>query len=169
MRKSVSYLTGLQLLTKIKRRVQMDFDVDDLSISSRKIHNCVARAVYYEIAVRTTDLPLHVISKYIKRNHATLINGRKELEQYLQINFAYSHTFNQLCKEFNVATEAQIKALEEAERILDIEHSIKHLDTRTNIDFTAYHELLEIIMDIPEKHIQTVKTRLTPIVNMLPA
>lgn len=59
----------------IKKYVERELDVYDLSSRCRDNAHVIARTVYYYLAISNTSISKNAIAKYINRTHATVINA----------------------------------------------------------------------------------------------
>lgn len=90
-------------LTDIKEFVESKYDFD-LSDPRRDSYAVEARALYYMIALDTTEASLDSIGKLVMRTHASVINARKLFYYYKSIKKVknnhrfYTNTASELVK-----------------------------------------------------------------------
>ena len=70
---SISYLNS------IKYSVQQYYSLE-LEERNKKLPNVYARFIYFKLARELTTLPLQTIGDSVKRGHATVLHGVKEIE-----------------------------------------------------------------------------------------
>jgi hypothetical protein len=158
----------LSFLSIIKQRVEECLEIEDLGAKIRPYHICVGRAMYYEIALSATPFTQERVAKLINRKRCTIVNARYKLPMYLE-EVGYRRVYDALCVEFDIASKPQIERVLKSEQANLIIDRMNEFKATLNNDYSAYEDLLQLIAKVPAKHVETVKTRLTPIVNMLPA
>jgi hypothetical protein len=159
----------IEKLSILKTRVENSLCIIDLSSECRDNKFVVGRCLYYSIAEMITGISQKETANYINREHGAAINSKRKLSEYLKINPLYRNTYDNLCIEYNIATEEQIEratGVRQAKLLAERESKFKQ---GLDFDFAMYSDLINLIQKVPAKHVETVKTRLTPIVNMLPA
>jgi hypothetical protein len=74
---------NLEMLPKIKRLVEKEFDVKDLGSPIRDQLHVDARTVYFILCQRNTKYSLSRTAKYVNRHHATAIHAYKIYQQWV--------------------------------------------------------------------------------------
>lgn len=67
------------MLQFIKSYVEKEFQIKDLSTKNRSRSFVSARAVYYKLAKEETKLSLPIIGRSIRKTHATVLHGLKNV------------------------------------------------------------------------------------------
>lgn len=66
-------------LRKIKQVVEMNTNVKDLSVRSRKQNLVDARTIYFVLAKRLTTFSYSIISELVNRDHSSVTHGINEI------------------------------------------------------------------------------------------
>jgi len=66
-------------LKKIKQVVEMNTNVKDLSVRSRKQNLVDARTIYFVLAKRLTTFSYSIISELVNRDHSSVTHGINEI------------------------------------------------------------------------------------------
>lgn len=100
------------MINKIKLLIndELGVDIDD---TSRKRSVVEARALYYTILKNTTNLTLSKIGKLVNKDHATVLHGIKNLQDWMNQNQylknAYDSILDRIDKDFKVHTGKDLK------------------------------------------------------------
>ena len=86
---------------KYRKIVEKHFGLD-LSKKTREFKYIFARACYYRILRKFTTYSLHDIARSLDKNHATVINGLKQLDGMIQCKEINIILYNSLMSKFNV-------------------------------------------------------------------
>lgn len=153
-------------LQEIKKKVELITGVDDISKKSKKEEYVKARALFYLIATKDATDSLSVIGRFVGKDHCAILNSFKKKEKYFK-DKNFLGNYNRLEPEnFNrKLTEAEEQIHQLRMRILELKEALR-CKMRTGLKPT-HGTLFEILNDIPEYHVETVRTRLEPIVRML--
>lgn len=100
------------MINKIKLLIndELGVDIDD---TSRKRSVVEARALYYTILKNTTNLTLSKIGELVNKDHATVLHGIKNLQDWMNQNQylknAYDSILDRIDKDFKVHTGKDLK------------------------------------------------------------
>ena len=76
--------TPEQRLTNLKELVEKEFKIQDISTKSRADLAVVARAVFFQIALRKYHFPPEKIGAVVKRDRTTVLHSKKQFPTYLK-------------------------------------------------------------------------------------
>jgi hypothetical protein len=159
-------------LKDIKEYIEQFQQINDIAIKQRTEDLIFARGVFYYVA-HQLGFSKNRIGKFVNRDHCAVINSSKTFEGLLFKNVNYKDDFNDVCVHFGVANDVQIKQIvsKRQKRIIQkmLNESMQKYNPMIKEGLADRMDLIDLIAAIPSKHVETVKTRLTPIVNMLPA
>lgn len=148
-------------LNKIKRKVERHTGIPDISLNRRNIEIVIARAIYYKIAIQTT-YSLTKIAGVVNRDNAVIFNALSKFNDYMRDYPGFRKAYKDISEDKD-DTDAIIEDLKD--KIFALE---KEIEERKFIGVKPTHRpLLELVNSIPEYHVETVRTRLHPIVKML--
>ena len=85
---------------KFKEIVEQTLDVNILD-NTRKFENVFARSCYYYLCRNYTDLSYQKISKTVKKNHATVMHGLKELPYIIKHDSRCNKLFNKIVNQID--------------------------------------------------------------------
>jgi len=91
-------------MKRYRKIVELHFGLD-IGKKSREFKYIFARACYYYLLRKFTTYSLHDIGKSIGKNHATVINGLKQLDGMIQCKEINISLYNSLMSKFNVDME----------------------------------------------------------------
>lgn len=164
------YAEQIEILNNIIARIEEELFIKDLKEDNRNRQWIVGRSIYYMLARKLCLLPDVSVSKHLKKEHGTSLHGRRNFNHYMRDFPVFEKAYDNLCIHFGIANETQIgNVLRESKEEMMEQHLSQFKDSLNNADYNKHSELIDLILKVPEKHIGTMKTRLTPIVNMLPA
>lgn len=154
-------------LEAIKKKVETEMGLKDISAPTNKREVITGRAMYYDRARELTEFSLASIGEYVGKDHAGAIHGIKKLQEYLrrfpQFKVAWNNIIgNGIETDFEKILEDN-KKLEQENRKL--EEQVRQLKKKRYK--ASHYPIFKILDDIPEYHVETVRVRLEPIVKML--
>ena len=91
-------------MKRYRKIVELHFGLD-IGKKSREFKYIFARACYYYLLRKFTTYSLHDIGRSIGKNHATVINGLKQLDGMIQCKEINISLYNSLMSKFNVDME----------------------------------------------------------------
>ena len=100
------------MINKLKLLINEELGVD-LDENTRKRNVVEARALYFTILKNTTNLTLAKIGAMVDKDHATVLHGIKNLQDWMQQNHylqkAYNSVLDKMDKDFKVHTGRDLK------------------------------------------------------------
>lgn len=78
-------------LTKIKKLVEADLGLDDISKKTRRRDYVFARFLYYKVARDISKSSLSNIGKVVKRDHATALYGISKFDDLVDYNKEFKY------------------------------------------------------------------------------
>ncbi len=81
----------LKSLVKIKKLVEADLGLDDISKKTRERDYVFARFLYYKVARDVSKSSLSNIGKVVKRDHATALYGISKFDDLVNYNKEFSY------------------------------------------------------------------------------
>ena len=162
----------MKLIDTLKAFIEDKICIEDLSIKKRTDEYVAARSILYNVGIKL-GVKKFAIGKAAGRNHVCVINSEGKLNELLKKNRIWQEVYIQTCVEFDVASDIEIsrEVDRRQKRIVEkmLEENISQFKDMMHGKLESHKDLIELITSIPEKHIETVKTRLKPMVEMLPA
>ena len=156
-------MKDLELLKKEVERITGISNIASKNKSKELIH---ARALFYLVAMEGGKETLSVIGNVVGKNHCAVIHAMKMRDVYMkdkQFKFYYSRLNPEDFERDLTEYEETINELQQ--RILVLNDQLKN---KFSTGLRRSHSpLLEIINNIPDYHVETVRVRLQPIVKML--
>lgn len=145
------------MINKIRKEVE-EATSQDLSVKSRKRQLVYARAIYFKLCKEKTRFTLQRIADTLEVNHATVLHAINNVFPVIQREEPLLYEiYNKLKKEDDV------KYLKENYYALRNEYE-KLLKLKT---YDEHAELVNIVREIPKKHINTAKVRVKAMVDII--
>ena len=132
--------------------------MQDLSVKRRQRELVYARAIYFKLCKEKSTLTLQQIADTLGVNHATVLHGIKNV-------FPEMMNHEPLYKEIyeSIRDQEDLAYLKENYNALRKQYD-KLLKIKT---FDEHTELVDIIREVPEKHIEVAKVRVKTMVDMI--
>ncbi len=161
----------MKALHQIKTYLEQTMNLPDISIKKKSDEYIVARTIFYYIALEY-GASKHHAGTFMNKDHASLIHSQNKMDSLFSKDTRYRDLFDDACVHFNVANEKQIE-----KKVTNKQNNLVNRILKERMqdfaelsqDYSLHNELIKLLLTVPEKHIETVKTRLAPIVKMLPA
>jgi len=131
----------------INEIVNQYFDLN-INTSTRKRHYVEARATYYKLCRDFTNLSLETIGSDLNKNHATVLHGIKQLDNWMKQDSRIKNNYKLLKnKIFNIEQEEEVIEINEGLvlRYATLKEQVKNLQE-------ANEELSKQLNEITEKH-----------------
>lgn len=97
----------------IKKLIEAETGIEDISVKSRKRHIVEARVVFTTLCLRHTKDSYETISKIINRDHSTVVHCRKIYNNWSQFPKHYLNNLSLLEKIDNIINEQKDKTEKE--------------------------------------------------------
>mgnify|MGYP003140978478 FL=1 len=145
------------MIEKIRKEVEQA-TMQDLSVKRRQRELVYARAIYFKLCKEKSTLTLQQIADTLGVNHATVLHGIKNV-------FPEMMNHEPLYKEIyeSIRDQEDLAYLKENYNALRKQYD-KLLKIKT---FDEHTELVDIIREVPEKHIEVAKVRVKAMVDMI--
>lgn len=145
------------MIEKIRKEVEQA-TMQDLSVKRRHRELVYARAIYFKLCKEKTTLTLQQIADTLGVNHATVLHAIKNV-------FPEMMNHEPLYKEIyeSIRDQEDLAYLKENYNALRKQYD-KLLKIKT---FDEHTELVDIIREVPEKHIEVAKVRVKAMVDMI--
>lgn len=145
------------MIEKIRKEVEQA-TMQDLSVKRRHRELVYARAIYFKLCKEKTTLTLQQIANTLGVNHATVLHAIKNV-------FPEMMNHEPLYKEIyeSIRDQEDLAYLKENYNALRKQYD-KLLKIKT---FDEHTELVDIIREVPEKHIEVAKVRVKAMVDMI--
>jgi hypothetical protein len=155
-------------LKALKKEVEREFDIPDLSSKKRSVKYILARSIYFKIVRTRTGFSYEAIGKLANKDHAAVFFSIQKFEEYLEAYPECENIFKKLSGNEIIFSDGDgWKKYEKAlKQIESLKNALKL--AKKGSYKTSHKRLFEILDSVPEKHVETVYTRLEPIVKMLP-
>ena len=154
-------------LELLRKDIELRTGVKDITSESREKEYVIARAIFRKIASKDKKVSNSDIARFLKKDHATILHSKKLFGYYMRKNKPFKviyESFNPsdflIEKNLNQITIEKLRL-----QVLELQRKIL-TQSGTRLKHSHY-PLLEILNNIPDYHVQTVKMRLEPIVKML--
>ncbi len=145
------------MIEKIRKEVEQA-TMQDLSVKRRQRELVYARAIYFKLCKEKSTLTLQQIADTLGVNHATVLHGIKNV-------FPEMMNHEPLYKEIyeSIRDQEDLAYLKENYNALRKQYD-KLLKIKT---FDEHTELVDIIREVPEKHIEVAKVRVKAMVDII--
>lgn len=145
------------MIEKIRKEVEQA-TMQDLSVKRRQRELVYARAIYFKLCKEKSTLTLQQIADTLGVNHATVLHAIKNV-------FPEMMNHEPLYKEIyeSIRDQEDLAYLKENYNALRKQYD-KLLKIKT---FDEHTELVDIIREVPEKHIEVAKVRVKAMVDMI--
>ena len=154
-------------LELLRKDIELRTGVKDITSESRDIEDFVSRSIFIKIADKDKSVSNLDISIFLKKNHSTIIHSRKSFDKYMSRHKRFREIYEALDPSNSLSNKSdnQITIRKLRLQVMELKNKLKtHSGTRLK---HSHYPLLEILNNIPDYHVQTVKMRLEPIVKML--
>jgi len=145
------------MIEKIRKEVEQA-TMQDLSVKRRQRELVYARAIYFKLCKEKSTLTLQQIADTLGVNHATVLHAIKNV-------FPEMMNHEPLYKEIyeSIRDQEDLAYLKENYNALRKQYD-KLLKIKT---FDEHTELVDIIREVPERHIEVAKVRVKAMVDMI--
>lgn len=151
-------------LKQLKRRVEVFTNINNIAESTRKFPHVSARAFFYNLAEKQTNYSPEVIGAFLGRDRTTVLHAREQLKTYIKQEPLKS--IHEYLSGVDVYEDKQLRVERLEKQLFEAKAALKE-KSRTIIP-EKYLPLSDLIKEVPEHHIETVRIRLEAIVKMLP-
>ena len=154
-------------LELLRKDIENKIKIEDLTCGSSQKKYVIARAIFTKIAAKDNKLNNSDIARFLKKDHATVLHSKKLFGYYMSRNKPFREIYEALNpSDFVIEKNLSDITIQKLRlQVLELQNKLKtHSGTRLK---HSHYPLLEILNNIPDYHVQTVKMRLEPIVKML--
>ena len=145
-------------LTRIKKYVERETGIEDISSKNRDNSHARARMLYGLIALNSTKCTMSQIGEYIKRDHSTIVHYRDNShlvyndEYYMHIYLSYDQIKDkqmQTIYQTNIQLRKKIIELQQENKFLNSQKCDKHdLLTRNEVAYRKLNDEQKKIYDM---------------------
>jgi len=148
------------MIKKIRKEVEQA-TMQDLSVKRRQRELVYARAIYFKLCKEKTTLTLQQIADSVSVNHATVLHAINNV-------FPTMMEHEPLYKEIyeTIRDQEDLAYLKENYNALRKRYD-NLLRLKTPDSYDEHKELVSIIREVPEKHIEIAKVRVKAMVDMI--
>ena len=139
------------MLKKIKKLVEKEFHIRDLSIALREQNHVYARTIYFVLCKRNTKHSLTETAKNVGRHHATAIHCFKIYRQWVQSPQMYT--------EYLEALERIDKIIQQGIEEINLEGDLLDIYRRKNLDLQNQVESLLKKVEQQEKRLNEYRSK----------
>ncbi len=145
------------MISKIRKEVE-EATLQDLSVKRRNRKLVYARAIYFKLCKEKTTYTLQRIADTLEVNHATVLHAINNIFPLIQKEEPFLYEiYNKIKDEddMNYLKENYYALRNEYEKLLKIK------------TFDEHQEIVNIVREIPKKHIDTAKVRVKAMVDII--
>ena len=115
-------------LENLKKQIEKRTALDNIAKKTNTQPYVVARAIFFEVAMTRWNYTYQVLGRYVNRDHATVINSRRNFSKYMEKLPHFAQAYNDIMGIANDMTNAELLAAHE--RIEELKRELQHEKTK---------------------------------------